>query len=140
MAVRTIIRGDSYGIRRPLWVITLVDEALDPFDLSGCTVRTTYKPTATSPADDPDDTDAPIKHTIVIAVNGTVTSSDGLILVGDATGGTLQERLTATESRVLPVNVELLSDVELTDQNGEVFTFPMTDTLKAVDGLTNRTT
>lgn len=140
MAVRTIIRGDSYGIRRPLFTYTLVNEASTPFNLSGCTVRTTYKPVATSPDSDPNDTNAPIKHSIVIAANGTVSSSTGLVMVGVAADGIIQERLTATESRALPLNTPLLSDVELTDANGEVFTWVSADTLLAVDGITNRIT
>lgn len=140
MATRTIIRGDTYALRRPLFTITLVDENSDPFNLTSCTVRTTYKTAATSPDTDPDDTDAPIKHFITINGAGAVTDSDGLFLVGAATAGVLEERLSATESRAMPVNVELISDVELTDQNGEVFTWLFTDALKAVDGITNRTT
>jgi len=140
MATKTIIRGDSYGIRRPLFTITLVDELGDPFDLTGCTVRTTYKDVATDPNVDPDDANAPIRHSITINGSGVVTDTEGLTLVGLATAGVLQERLTAAESRLLPANMELISDVELTDQNGEIFTWLFTDTLKAVDGVTNRTT
>lgn len=140
MAVRTIIRGDSYGIRRPLYTLTLVDTNNNPFDLSGCTVRMTYKSVLTDPTTDPNDSNAPIKHSIVIAIDGTVTDSTGLVLVGDAADGVLEERLSASESRIIPANVELQSDVELTDQNGEVFTWLFTDTIKAVDGVTNRIT
>ena len=140
MAVRTIIRGDSYALRRPLWTLTFVDELANPFNLTGCTVRTTYKTASTAPADDPNDTNAPIKHTIIINGSGTPTTQDGLFLVGAATGGIIEERLTATESRVLPLNTELLSDIEVTDASGEIFTWVITDTLKAVDGFTNRTT
>lgn len=140
MAVRTIIRGDSYGIRRPLFTLTLVDGSGNPFNLSGCTVRTTYKTAATDPVADPNDTNAPIKHFITINSGGTMTSNSGLFLVGAATAGVLQERLTAAESKAMPLNTELLSDVELTDQNGEVFTWLFTDTLKAIDGITNRIT
>jgi len=140
MATRTIIRGDSYGIRRPLFTLTLVDESSNPFNLTGCTVRTTYKTVATDPTTDPTDADAPIKHSITIDGTGAVTDSDGLFLVGLVTAGVIEERLTAAESRVLPLEVDLISDVELTDQNGEVFTWPFTDTLRAVDGITNRTT
>jgi hypothetical protein len=140
MAIRTIIRGDSYGIRRPLFTITIVDGSSNPFNLASCTLRTTYKPVATDPTADPNDTGAPIKHFITINSGGTVTSNSGLFLVGAATAGVVQERLSSTESRAMPLNTELLSDVELTDANGEVFTWLFTDTLRAVDGITNRTT
>ena len=140
MAVRNIIRGDSYAIRRPFYTITLVDENSNPFDLRGCTVRTTYKAALTSPVEDPNDSTAAIKHDIVVNSSGTVTSQNGLFLVGPATAGVLSERLTATESRSLPLNTPLLSDVELTDQNGEVFTWTFTDTVVAQDAVTNRTT
>jgi hypothetical protein len=140
MAVRTIIRGDSYGIRRPLYTLTLVDTNSAPFNLIGCTVRTTYKAITTDPTTDPQDSGAPIKHSITIALDGTVSAANGLVLVGAPEDGVLEERLTATESRLLPLNTELVSDVELTDQNGEVFTWLFTDTIKAIDGVTNRTT
>lgn len=140
MAVRTIIRGDSYGIRRPLYTITLVDELGNPFNLTGCTVRTTYKAAVTTPVEDPTDTSAAIKHDIVINGSGAPTTENGLHLLGPATAGVLEEWLTSTESRALPTGVELVSDVELTDQNGEVFTWTFTDTLTAIDGVTNRTT
>ena len=140
MAVRTIIRGDSYALRRPLYTLTFVDELSNPFNLTGCTVRTTYKTASTSPADDPSDTNAPIKHTLTVDGTGTATLENGLYMIGLATAGVVEERLTATESRSLPLSTELLSDVELTDANGEVFTWVFTDTLLAVDGFTNRTT
>jgi len=140
MAIRTIIRGDSYGLRRPLFTITLVDNLNDPFNLANCTIRTTYKIAPTDPNTDPTDENAPIKHFIELDGVGAVVDNDGLVLVGPATDGVLEERLTAAESRVLPANVELQSDIELTDQNGEVFTWIFTDTLKAIDGVTNRTT
>ena len=140
MAVRNIIRGDSYAIRRPFYTITLVDENSNPFDLRGCTVRTTYKAALTSPVEDPNDSTAAIKHDIVVNSSGTVTSQNGLFLVGPATAGVLSERLTATESRSLPLNTPLLSDVELTDQNGEVFTWSFTETVSGQDAVTSRTT
>ena len=139
MAVRTIIRGDSYGIRRPLYTITLVDDLGNPFDLTGCTIRTTYKAVITTPVEDPTDTSAAIKHDLTIDGTGTPTTENGLHLVGPPTAGVIEEWLTSTESRALPTGMELVSDVELTDVNGEVFTWTFTDTLTAVDGVTNRT-
>ena len=140
MATRTIIRGDTYAIRRPLYTYTLVDVNNNPFNLTGCTIRTTFKPAVTDPNDDPNDATAAIKHTIIINGSGVATTTQGLYLVTTATSGQLKEYLTAVESRSLPVNVDLVSDVELTDGNGEVFTWLFSDTLRAVDGITNRTT
>lgn len=140
MAVRTIIRGDSYGIRRPLYTITLVDSLGDPFDLTGCHVRTTYKTAITAPTDDPTDTSAAIKHDLIVSGAGAATTQNGLYMVGAATDGVIEERLTAVESRALPLNTPLFSDVELTDSNGEIFTWVFADTLVTTDGVTNRTT
>lgn len=138
MAVRTIIRGDSYGIRRPLYTLTLVDEVSAPFDLTSCTLRTTYKVVTTDPSDDPSDLTAPIKHEIVINGSGVAITEDGLYLVGPAINGVIEERMTAAETIALPLNVDLISDIQLTDQNGEIFTWLFTDTLKTIDGVTNR--
>ena len=74
MADRTIIRGDSYATRRPLWTITLVDEVSAAFDLTGCTVRTTYKTTLTDPTADPSDTSAEIAHTLIVDGTGAATT------------------------------------------------------------------
>lgn len=138
MPTRTIIRGDSYALRRPLWTITLVDENSNPFDLTGCTVRTTYKQTLTAPDADPTDTSADITHDITIDGTGTATAENGLYLIGLATAGVIEERLTAAESRVLPLATPLLSDVEVTDANGEIFTVKFADTLDTEEGVTHR--
>lgn len=140
MAVRTVIRGDSYAIRRPLYTYTLVDDNANPFDLTGCTIRTTYKAALTAPETDPTDTSAAIKHTLIINGSGAATTEDGLHLVGAATNGVIEEWLTSTESRSLPLATSLLSDIELTDANGEIFTWLFDDTLIAADAVTNRTT
>lgn len=140
MAVRTIIRGDSYAIRRPLYTYTLVDDVGVPFNLTGCTIRTTYKSVLTPPETDPNDTSAPIKHTLIVDGSGNATTEDGLHLVGAASAGVVEEWLTATESRALPLATALISDIELVDQNGEVFTWMFDDTLQATEAVTNRTT
>lgn len=136
---RIIIRGDSYGIRRPLYRITIFDdELMEPFNLSGCTVRTTYKPAKTTPQEDPTDETAPIKHTLVVDGSGTATTQNGIYLVGEAEAGIIEERLTAAESRTLPLDIPLFSDLEITDSNNEIFTFIQDGTLVAIDGYTNR--
>lgn len=140
MAIRTIIRGDSYGLRRPFYTYTFVDELDAPLDLTGCTIRTTYKEAPTDPTTDTTDSTAAIKHTIVIDTFGVATTQTGLYLTGAATAGILYERLTATESKALDTAKTYLSDLELTDFNGEVFTWIFDDQLVAIDGYTNRTT
>ncbi len=137
---RVVIRGDTYSIRRPLYRITLLDDGGAPFDLSGSTVRSTFKPAPDNPADDPTDATAPIRHTLVVAANGTATTQAGLYLVGAAANGTIEQRLSATESAALPLGVKLVSDIELTDANGEVVTWLFTETLETREGITNRVT
>lgn len=136
----TIIRGDSYALRRPLYTYTLVDDENASFDLSGCTVRTTFKTVTTDPADDPTDASAALTGLLVVGSDGTPTTQTALYLVGDATAGTFEHRLTAAETAALPTGAAWVSDVELTDVNGEVFTWLFTETLTTVDGITNRTT
>jgi hypothetical protein len=138
MADRQIIRGDDYGVRRPLFRITLYTDTMAPFDLTGCTLRTTYKAAKTTPNADPNDTGAAIKHTLIINESGSATTQNGLYLIGLASGGVIEERLTATESRTLPLNTKLFSDVEITDSLGEKATFFSEGSLTAIDGYTNR--
>jgi hypothetical protein len=141
MPAYQIIRGDSYALRRPLFTYALVDEDNLPFDLSGCTVRTTWKVERTDPTTDPTDTGAVLKGLLVVSGAGVATTQSGLYLVGPATAGTIQHRVSATETKALPLETAWISDVELTDVNGEVFTFLFEgDTLEAIDGITNRTT
>lgn len=139
---KTVIRGDTYVLRRKLFYIEIVDEDLNPFDLAGCTVRSTFKAAPTDPSVDTTDTTGYIKATIVFNEAGTVTSSSGLALQDGTTAldGMLVQTLTSTQSKALPVDVDLFSDVEITDADGEVFTVIMTGKLVAIDGYTNRVT
>lgn len=136
---RTIIRGDSYGIRRPFYTYTFVDIADAPLDLSGCTIRTTYKAAKASATDDPTDATAEIKHHITLDGTGAVTSQDGLYLDTTAATGVIVERLTAAETLALSLDTELFNDVELTDSNGELSTWIYEEALTAIDAYTNRT-
>lgn len=139
MAEKLIIRGDSYTELRPLYIYTLVDNEGNPFDLTGCTIRTTYKTATTDPSTDPTDASAVIKHTLVVNALGSVTVSNGLIIVGPVTGGVIKEYLTRIETLDLPLGVSLHSDLEVTTAS-EVVTFISNDTIKAIDAYTNRTT
>jgi len=138
MSERIIIRGDSYGLRRPLYTIELLNVNGEPFDLAGCTIRTTYKPSPIQFSDDPEDVQAPIRHELKVDTAGVATVQSGLYMVGPATDGVIQERLTSQESLGLPLETVLYSDIELEDANGEIFTWITTETLKAVDAYTNR--
>ena len=97
----TIIRGDSYALRRPLYTYTLVDDQGNPFDLSGCTVRSTFKSEITPVDTDPNDDMAVIKHEVTIDAGGVQTYNDGLYLAGPATDGVLHDRFTSVETKLL---------------------------------------
>ena len=141
MTAYEIIRGDSYAVRRPFFTYELVDDLNDPFDLTGCTVRTTWKVATTDPSTDPTDASAVLKGLLIVDGTGTATTETNLEMVGLATAGTIVHRVTAAETLALTAGVTWESDVELTDANGEVFTFLFSgDTLTAIDGYTNRTT
>ena len=141
MTAYEIIRGDSYALRRPFFTYELVDDQSEPFDLTDCTIRTTWKVTTTDPATDPTDATAVLKGLLVIDDTGTATTEDGLYLAGLATAGVIEHRVSAAASLALSLGATWKSDVELIDANGEVFTFLFDeDTLEATDGYTNRTT
>ena len=139
MPNKVIYRGDAYAIRRPLYRHELFDELGAPFVLNDCTVRTTFKVAPTSLEDDPTDSGAAIKGTLVVDGTGSPTLQDKLFLVGPAANGVVELRLTAAETAALDANEAWRSDVEVTDGNGEPFTFVFEETLTAVDGYTNRT-
>ena len=136
---RTLIRGDSYAIRRPLYVITFVDDEATPLDLTGCTIRSTYKVAPTDPTIDDTDDGAYIKSTLVIDNDGDATTEDGLFLQSTASTGVVVQKLEASDTLALPLNIEIRGDIELTDPNGEVFTWILDEALVAIDGYTNRT-
>lgn len=138
MATRTITRGDSYSLRRPLYQITFINAEGDPMDLAGCTIRTTYKAEQTTIEEDPEDIHAVIVHELVIDEAGLPVVEDGLYLIGDAVEGTIEERLTAAETKTLPLNTPLLGDIEIQDAAGEIFTWIVDEELVAVDGYTHR--
>lgn len=135
---RTIIRGDSYARRRPLYVYTLVDNDLEPLNLAGCTIRTTYRTSKATIQEDPADQSAVWKGTLRIDETGLPFVSEGMALRGPASGGVVEVHLSSTASRSLPLGVELISDLEVTDAMGEKFTFLFDETIIAVDGVTHR--
>lgn len=137
MAEKVIIRGDSYTTLRPLYTYILVNNLGDPLNLTGCTIRTTYKVAPTDPNTDTNDTTAAIKHNLIIDGTGAVVESNGLSLVSGVAGGIIREVLTKAETLALPADVSLKSDFELTTPE-EVVTFISDDTLKAIDAYTNR--
>lgn len=135
MTTIPILIGDTYDVGRPLWGFGFANENGSAFNLAKCTVLTTYK---SEYSDDPTDSDAHIKHHLVINSSGTVTSSNGLSLDGAAAQGKIKERFTSDETRELPPNVEVMGDVRLIDSNGEVFTFPLLENILPVQTVTNR--
>lgn len=139
--IRTIVRGDSYASRRPLYTYTLANsEELSPLNLSGCTVRTTYRTSPAKVEEDPTDASAVWKGTLVISSSGVPTTSNGLVLKGTASSGVIEVHMSAEDTRTLPLNVELISDLEVTDAQGEVFTFLFDEKIIAIDGVTHRRT
>jgi hypothetical protein len=140
MADVEIYRGDSYAIRRPLFTHTFVDDNADPFDLTSCTVRSTFKTIPTDSSTDTTDSTAVIKATLIVDGTGTATTETKMYLVGLATAGVCELRLSAADTSAMIVDTDFFSDVELTDGNGEVFTFVMPDSLRVVEPYTNRTT
>ena len=139
MAVYEIIRGDTYVLRRPLFRYELADLSLGPFNLTGCTIRTTWKVAPTPPADDPSDTTGVLKGLLIVNGSGVATTEVNLFMIGPATDGVIEHRVTAAETANLPLGVSWKSDVEVTDANNEVSTFLFEgDTAKARDGYTNR--
>lgn len=133
----TIIRGDSYALRRPLYVYTFVDILGEPYDLAGCTVRTTFKPEIIPIESDPDDISALVRHDVVVGLDGTPVSN-GLILQGYAHQGVVRDHFTAAETKVLEPHQRLISDLQLTDVEGEVMTWMWDDGFIAIDSVTNR--
>ncbi len=136
---RELIRGDDYGVGRYLFRYALVTALGAPYDLTGCRVDVTYKAAITDPGIDPTDSTATVKHTLIVTSSGVATTTTGLYLVGSATAGVVEERMTRAETLAMPLTTNLLSDLQLTDARGEVTTFLFTDTISARDGITNRT-
>lgn len=137
---KEIYQGDSYESLRPLFTLTFLDDGGTPLDLSGYTVRTTFKISATDPADDPSDANAYIRHYIRLAADGSVIGNRGLLLRNVAEDGIIDQYLSSTESGLLPVDTPLYSDVELTTPLGEKITWVYDDPLVVLPAYTNRTT
>lgn len=133
-----ILIGDSYAIARRLWEFQFADVNGTAYDLASCKILTTYKTTLSDPQDDPDDDSALIRHFITFNSSGVVTASSGLYLVGNASGGRLQERFTSAETITLPAGIDIQGDLRLIDANDETFTFPFLDVLVGVQSVTNR--
>lgn len=150
MPEKVVVRGDAYVIRRPVFILDLSEVVLDindqeviqPLDMSGCTIRSTFKTAPTNPATDPSDGTAALACSITFDENGAVTAADGFRLPDGKTAENGQLWLTATSAKTaaLPLGVKLNSDVEVTDQNNEQITIFSSTTLSAVEGYTNRST
>jgi hypothetical protein len=138
MNTKVVIRGDSYALRRPLFRYELVDIEGRPFDLAGCVLQTTYKVERNTPKEDPEDRLANVKHHIEVGADGEIIAANGMVLEARAQDGVILEYLTAVESRELPLDEPMFSDLELTDPLGEVFTFLFEGEMIARDGLTHR--
>lgn len=138
MMPKEIFQGDSYESLRPLYTLTLLDDGGAPLNLTGYTIRTTFKLAATDPVDDPNDANAYIRHHIRIAADGTIASQKGLQLRNLPADGILDQYLSSAESGALPVDTPLYSDVELTTPLGEKITWVYDDPLIVLPAYTNR--
>lgn len=137
----TLIRGDAKK-----WYMTFTDRFLGPYDLSGCTVFWTLKP---SISNDLTDADGLIKHYIVISSTGAVTSSSGMTLggvsqltqltVSTATAGTITHKISQEVSTLLAPGTNLY-DVQLIDVNGDPTTFLVAEPFTTVADVTRRIT
>jgi len=137
-----LVIGDDYAANRPFDTLSFVTDELTPFDLSGCTLLTTWKAAVTDPATDPDDTSAVFTGALVVDAEGNPTTEDGIYLIGDATAGTVQVRVFRTDTAALPVGETWLFDYQLTDSDGETQTWLYdadADRISARFGATNRT-
>jgi len=134
--------GDDYGRSRPFDQLEFVTDELAPFDLSGCTLLTTWKTAVTDPATDPDDSSAVFTGALVVDAEGVPTTQDGIYLIGDATAGTVQVRLFKADTNLLPVGESWMFDYSLTDSDGETETWTYDaagDLVSAEWRVTNRT-
>jgi hypothetical protein len=145
---RELYRGDDYVIRRQVFHIELVDLSYEvpegedphPFDMAGCSIRTTFKETPTDLLDDPDDEGAPVKGEIIFDESGTVSTATLLSLPPgrQAQHGELYLTMPKTATAQLPPDTPLSGDIQVTDTNGEDSTIPVLWTLVGRDGYTNR--
>lgn len=144
MTERSLIRMDDYySPQRPVFEYTLVDSSsgiIEPFDMSGCTIRATFKVAPTEPNTDPTDTDAPLKADIAFGMDGSVTSATNWALPAGKTAADGILHLVASKAVTagLPLNAPLKSDIQVTDAAGHNHTVILVGTLKATEGFTNR--
>lgn len=137
---KEIFQGDSYETLRPLYTLTFLNDAGAPLDLAGYTIRTTFKLDPTDPASDPNDSNAYIRHYIKFDSTGAIIGRQGLRLRNLASDGILDQHLTSAESSLLPIDVPLNSDVEITTALGERITWVYDEPLIVRPAYTNRTT
>ena len=139
MTDRTVIRGDDYFDTRPIYTVTVVDDALAPFDFTGCIVRSTWRVETVSPGSDPLDTTAALAAHIIFDELGDVTDSDGLELPtgGTASDGILLLVADRTKTSVMPLADAIKGDVQITDALDRVQTVMLVATLSTIDGYTS---
>lgn len=136
MAQITIYRTADYSISNPMWIIEIVDINGDPLDFAGYTFLNAYKVEAISVDDDPNDNTATIKHRITFNPAGVPTIEDGLYYVAP---GILTERFTAAETTTIPIDIPYITDMRVIYPNGEDAIIPVSDTVRSINPVTNRT-
>lgn len=143
MTDRVIIRGDDYPNvgNRYVFRFTMVDEALDPMDLTSCTVRSTWRTATVAPGFDDDDTSAPIAARITFDGAGAVTSSSRMALPAGKTAedGELTMILTRVQTAALGRPTKLIGDVQVLTADNYVHTVMLVHTISTADGTTSDT-
>lgn len=142
---RVLTRGDDYWADRPVWTVTLVGvdpldpDNLTPFDLTGCTVRSTWRPGPIPPGEDASDTTAALAASIAFDGNGDVTASSHMILPPDssASDGVLLLVADRATTTAMPLTAGLRGDVQITDAADKVVSVPVLATLALIDLYTS---
>lgn len=140
---KTITRGDDHYAERPIYTVTIVDDALAPYDLANCTVRSTWRSVPIPPegveGGDEDDAGAALAASITLDGEGEVTASSNLILPPDgaASDGVLLLIADRSTTAGMPLASALKGDVQLTDAADRVHTVILLATLTTRDGYTS---
>lgn len=142
MVNRQVYRGDDYWLDRRLMTFGVVDAELNPMDLTGCEVYSTWREAVIAPGDDPGNTTAPLAASITFDASGAVTASANLKLPdgGSASAGVLVLTATPETTAAFPVGTTLKGDVSVKDSAGHgPHTVKIVETITAEDTYTDET-
>ena len=139
MTDKEVVRGDDYWNARPIFVATITDNALSPYNLTGCTVRATWDEAVKPPESDPDDSTAVLRSLITIDGTGGVVESVNCELPdgGSAAGGILFIVADRATTAAMPLVSLISGDVQITHPDGMVETRFVLARLSTRDGYTS---